>query len=308
MELHEQEYVLALVRHGSFKKAAEELYVSQPTLSIFLNRLEERLGIPLFERLGKRLVPTYAGEVYARRAREMILIRDQFDSEFGELVTGYSGRIRLGIHSRRSSHLLPRVLCRFGNLHPGMEVTVEENSSQELEQLLQEGSLDLIISNRSFHEEKLDIFPLYQDFVVVCLPQGHPAEQLAVPLEGHTYPWLDLKHLEGERFILQKPAQSLRAFTDLAFQYCQVTPARTFLIENLETAAQMAAEGYGVSFNYQSYICHFQYEKPISCFETGFSDLYIPIYAAVRKGSFLPAHTHTLIRLLLEEFQKGGKR
>ena len=61
MELHEQEYVLALIKHRSFKKAAEELYISQPTLSIFLNRLEERLGIRLFERLGKRLVPTYAG-------------------------------------------------------------------------------------------------------------------------------------------------------------------------------------------------------------------------------------------------------
>ena len=305
MELHEQEYVLALIKHRSFKKAAEELYISQPTLSIFLNRLEERLGIRLFERLGKRLVPTYAGEVYGRRAREMLLIRNQFESEFGELVAGHTGRIRLGIHSRRSSYLLPWVLCRFAQLYPDIDIAVEENGSQELEQLLQEGSLDLIISNRYFHKEKLDIFPLYQDFIVVCLPEGHPAEVLSVPLKDHKYPWLDLKHLEGERFILQKPSQSLRSYTDMALTYCKVSPARTFIIENLETAAQMAAEGYGISFNYQSYICHFQYEKPISYFETGYSDLYIPIYAAVRKGSFMPAYTHDMIRLLTEAFQAG---
>ncbi len=305
MELHEQEYVLALIKHRSFKKAAEELYISQPTLSIFLNRLEERLGIRLFERLGKRLVPTYAGEVYGRRAREMLLIRNQFESEFGELTAGHTGRIRLGIHSRRSSYLLPWVLCRFAQLYPDIDVAVEENGSQELEQLLQEGSLDLIISNRYFHKEKLDIFPLYQDFIVVCLPEGHPAETLSIPIEGHKYPWLDLKHLEGERFILQKPSQSLRSYTDMALTYCKVSPTRTFIIENLETAAQMAAEGYGISFNYQSYICHFQYEKPISCFETGYSDLYIPIYAAVRKDSFMPTYTHDMIRLLTEAFQAG---
>ena len=91
----------------------------------------------------------------------------------------------------------------------------------------------------------------------------------------------------------------------MALTYCKVSPARTFIIENLETAAQMAAEGYGISFNYQSYICHFQYEKPISCFETGYSDLYIPIYAAVRKGSFMPTYTHDMIRLLTEAFQAG---
>lgn len=63
--------------------------------------------------------------------------------------------------------------------------------------------------------------------------------------------------------------------------------------------------GYGISFNYQSYICHFQYEKPISYFETGYSDLYIPIYAAVRKDSFMPTYTHDMIRLLTEAFQAG---
>ena len=58
MDLREQEYVVALAKHQSITRAAEELYISQPTLSIFLNRLEERMGVPLFDRVGKRLVPT----------------------------------------------------------------------------------------------------------------------------------------------------------------------------------------------------------------------------------------------------------
>ncbi len=303
MELHEQEYVIALAKHGSFKKAAEELFVSQPTLSIFLNRLEDRLGIRLFDRIGKRLVPTYAGEIYVRRAKEMMLIREQCDAELSSLITGYTGRIRLGVHSRRSAYLLPSVLTDFAKTYPGIDVVLEENGSSSLERMLLEGELDLIISNRYFQKEKLELFPLYKDTILVCLCNDHPAKAYAKSLPGHAFPWLDLKYLENERFILQKTYQSIRDFTNVAMMYCKVKPARTFLIENLETATQMAAEGYGVSFNYQSYLRYFSYKKPVSCFETGYSDLSIPIFAAARKDAVLPVHTKALIQLLKEAFQ-----
>ena len=78
MELREQVYVTAIARHGSLKQAAAELHISPPTLSIFLNRLEERMGVPLFDRVGKRLVPTCAGELYVRSAREMLAIQNKF--------------------------------------------------------------------------------------------------------------------------------------------------------------------------------------------------------------------------------------
>ena len=303
MELHEQEYVIALAKHGSFKKAAEELFVSQPTLSIFLNRLEERLGIRLFDRIGKKLVPTYAGEIYVRRAKEMMMIGEQCDAELSNLITGYTGRIRLGVHSRRSAYLLPSVLTAFAGKYPGIDVVLEENGSSAMEHMLLDGELDLIISNRYFQKEKLELFPLYKDCILVCLPAGHPAKAFAKELPGHVYPWLDLKYLENERFIIQKPYQSIRDFTNIALMYCNVKPTRTFLIENLETATQMAAEGYGVSFNYQSYLRYFSYKKPIICFETGYPDLSIPIFAATRKDAVLPVHTKALITLLEEAFK-----
>ena len=303
MDFHEQEYVVALAKHGSFKNAADELFVSQPTLSIFLNRLEERLGIRLFDRVGKKLVPTYAGEVYLRRSREILLLKNQWESELSDLQRDYTGRIRLGIHSRRSAHLLPHILLEFSKKYPGIDVVLEENGSRHLEQLLLNGELDLIISNRYFQKEKLEMFPLYQDFILVCLPQDHPACQMAEELPGHPYPYLDLKHIKQERFILQKPTQSIRSFTDTALMYCKVQPARTFMIENLETATQMAAEGYGVSFNYQSYLRYFQYPKPIRCFLTGYPDLVIPIFIAARKDAFLSDHLRDFISIVQEKMK-----
>jgi len=264
MDLHEQEYVLALAKHGSFKKAAEELFIAQPTLSIFLNRLESSLGIRLFERIGKRLVLTYAGERYVRRARE--------------------------------------ILTTFRQVYPETEIQLEENSSRELEQMLLDGELDLIISNHAFRPDLLEIIPVYRDFMLLCLPANHPACQYAKEIPGSVYGWLDLKYLGNERFILQKTTQSIRGFSDHAFLFCGIQPARTFIIENLETATQMAAEGYGASFNFESYLRHFSYPKQVALYRTGDLNQHITIYIAVRNGQFLPDYQKEFIRLIQEYF------
>lgn len=302
MELREQEYVVALARHGSIGKAAQELFVSQPTLSIFLNRLEERLGIRLFERIGKRLTLTYAGELYVKSAREMLALQNQFQGVLGDLISGYTGRLRLGLHLRRSSFLLPAVLREFSPLHSGVEVVLTEDVSSVLEKLLLEGELDLILTNRFFSKEKLEVIPVYEDRLIMSVRADHPVCAFAKQFPGHTYPWLDLKLLENETFILQNPEQSVRTFTNAALSYAGVTPQRSFIITNMETAAQMAAEGYGVAFNYESYIRHFHYEMPVKIFEVGFSDFTIPISIAYRKGSTLPAYADDLIELIRKHF------
>lgn len=305
MDLREQEYVVALARHGSIGKAAQELFVSQPTLSIFLNRLEERLGIRLFERIGKRLTLTYAGELYVKSAREMLILQNQFQGVLGDLISGCTGRLRLGLHLRRSGFLLPGILREFSALYPGVEVVLREDISSVLEKMLLEGELDIILTNRFFTKDKLDILPVYDDRLTMSIRADHPVCTHAKQLPSHTYPWLDLKLVENETFILQSAEQSVRTFTNAALSYAGVTPQSTFIIENMETAAQMAAEGYGVAFNYESYIRHFQYEKPIRVFEVGFSNFIIPVSVAYRKGSLLPASTSDFIELIKKYFNKG---
>lgn len=304
MDLKEQEYVVALAQHKSITRAAEALFVSQPTLSIFLTRLEERLGIRLFEKTGRRLIPTPAGELYVRRARELLMIKNQFDAELSDLMSGCYGRLRLGIHSRRSSYLLPKVMAKFRAQYPNVELMVTETSSQEMERLLLEGSLDLILSNRFFDLERLTLFPVYQDTLVTALSPSHPACKKAVLLPGHQRKWLDLRELKGEFFIMQSPAQSTRTFTDQAFRYAGFLPERYFTIQNMETAAQMAAEGVGAAFSMDSYAKYFTYEKPVYFFETGNPDFSVQISLAHRQGSHLSKYMESFIRLVRENFNR----
>lgn len=303
MDLKEQEYVVAIAKHGSITKAADELFITQPTLSIFINRLEARMGIRLFDRIGKQFIPTYAGEIYLKKARELLVIQNEFQAELSDLIAGYTGRLRFGLHSRRSTYLLPGMLKEFHDRYPQIEVLLTEDGSKSLEAKLLSGDLDLILTNRFFDKEKLEIIPVYDDRLIMSVSPDHPACAKAKPLPGHPYPWLDLKYVAEERFILQTPAQSIRTFTDAALAYAGITTSRTFIIENMETATQMAAEGYGVAFNYESYIKYFHYHKPVSCFEIGFSNFCFPISIAYRKGSYLPAYASDFIGLVEKQFQ-----
>ena len=102
MEVKEQRYVCTLAETGNLTKAADQLFISQPALSIYISNLEKRLGTPLFERRGKRFVLTQAGERYVWHARKILEEASAFDSEFTNLISDQSGRLRLGIPVART--------------------------------------------------------------------------------------------------------------------------------------------------------------------------------------------------------------
>lgn len=291
MDFKELEYVVALAKYGSITKAAQALFISQPTLSIFLSRLEERIGITLFNRIGKKLALTYAGELYVKRAREILIIQNQFQSELSGLVNQDVGRIRFGIHSRRSSHLLPRVIFEFSKKHPHIELVLTEASNSKMESMLLNGELDLILTNLLTHEDKLTLIPVYRNYFLMVISPKNLICREAVTAPGQAYPFMDLKLAEQECFILQAPHQSTRSFTNLAIEYAGVVPKSTFVIENMETASQMAAEDCGVAFNMESYARYFTYEKPVALFRVGDPAFSVNICLAYRKGGYLPSYT-----------------
>ena len=105
MDFKELTYVLALARHQSGTKAAQELYLTQPALTRFLQRLETSVGQPLFTRSGNRLIPTYAGEKYIERAQEILLLKKQLDAEMQDIVQVHRGQLRIGLSIFRSFSL-----------------------------------------------------------------------------------------------------------------------------------------------------------------------------------------------------------
>lgn len=298
MNLREPEYLTAIAKFGNISRAAEALYISQPTLSIFLRKLEEDVGVPLFERVGKQLVPTYVGTLYLNYAQEILFREQQLQNELSAAIAGQHGRIRVGMHKKRTQYLVPALLTDFRGRYPNIEVSVVEADSLDLEQLLLAGELDVAICNRYFSSNRLQTMNIYEDRLLLVTTRNHPAAAHATPWPGQPYPYLDLRHVAEETFILQQPEQATRVFTDYALAYSDIKPQRRLVIENMDTASQLAAEGYGVAFTAKSYANFFRYHKPVDYYLTGDPNTYFNIFIACNTFSRLPQYTEYFIELV----------
>lgn len=302
MDLREQEYVTVLAKYGNFTKAAEELYVSQPTLSIFIKRLEDRMGIKLFQYIGKKLILTSAGELYVKKSKELLRIQNEFFGELTDLIVGYTGKIKVGIHFRRTVNFISKLLVEFEKKYPNIEVIFIETSSENMETMLLEGELDIIFTNKIMYPEKLEILPIYKDKLLAVITPNNPICKYAKKIKGHNFLWLDLKYIKNNRLIIQAPEQSTRDFINNALAYSKVTPEKTFVIQNMETAAQLAAEGYGIAFNMASYARFIHYDKPLNFYEVGSPEFSIELSIAYRKNFYLTTYMQDFITLIKKFF------
>lgn len=298
MDLREQNYVLAIARHGGIKKAAEELHISPPTLSVFLSSLENQIGLPLFDRMGRHFVPTEAGSLYIKAAGEMARLNESYEKQLADLKNETRGSIHIGIHPNRTLYLLADVMKRFAPSYPGIRLITHEESSASMFSKLLEGELDFIVNNRTHPDPSLVILPFYQDRLVMVLRADHPLADAGILFPGESAPWIDLAMFREETFILPSESQSTRRSADRAFEACGFAPQRCHIIENLEAGAQMAAEGLGISFNLESFILNFHYPKPIRYYYVAPANDLTQYYIIFRKDKYMPAHTHAFISLM----------
>ncbi len=297
MNLREQRYVLAIAKHRSIKEAAKELCIAPPTLSIFLGNLERELGIPLFDRLGKKFAPTCAGRVYIDYAQKMAQLDDEFEKEMMDLKNESKGLVRLGMHRRRTTYLVPATLAEFLRVHPDVDFQLHESDTEDLFKRLLAGELDLVINNHIHRDEILEYIPFYDDRLVVVTSADHPK------IQGLSYgkglpSWVDLSLFNGETFILQRPSQASRGYVDQAMAYSSAEPGRTLIISNMEAASQLAAEGIGIAFNMLSYTVSYNYPKPVRYFFVGDRDVKVPYYIIRRRDRYTPSYLDDLISIL----------
>lgn len=298
MDLREQAYILAISKYGSIKQAAEELHISPPTLSVFLSTLENNIGVKLFDRLGKRFIPTEAGRLYISTAQNMMNLRNSYEAQLSDLKNGVTGTISFGIQPRRTLFLLASALKEFTAQYPNVQVNTCEETTDTTVPMLLRGELDFIITHRVMNDPVLTYTPFYQDHLVLVMAADHPMADRGRFLPGRSTPWIDLSLFKEDRMILQQPDQSSRACTDKALRFAQVKPKQAFLVANLESASQLAAEGLAIAFNFESYIRTFSYVRPVRYFYVGDPEETINYYIVCRKDKYMANYTHTFIELL----------
>ncbi|MGL5434202.1 MAG: LysR family transcriptional regulator [Lachnospiraceae bacterium] len=249
-------YVKTVADEKSISKAAKLLFIAQPSLSQSIQRIEDNLGTLLFNRVSGGLTLTYAGERYYNTATQILKMYENFEIEISDINNLKTGRIHLGTTNHLGTLVLPRILPRFYELCPYIELFITEDTSQVLEQKLLARQLDFAIMHapkeRTISQIRYEL--LSQDPFVIVLAPGHPLLAQAVPKSGYDYPVLDVRLLQDEPFIMLHKQQRIRQVCNAVLQRAGIRqPEIRFTLKNYETAQLLAAQGLGVTMVPQQY-------------------------------------------------------
>jgi DNA-binding transcriptional LysR family regulator len=227
----------AVARHGSFSRAAAELGLTQPAVSMQVGQLERALGLPLLERVGKRAFPTRAGEVLIAHAARAFLELEAGVERVQQLRGIVAGRIRLGTSASISIYLLPPLFRRFRARYPETQLLVVTGNASDIVRAIAANELDLGIVSLPVRSRDLVVRPFYRDDLVAIAPPRRPwPGRVARPAD-----------LAREPLILFERGATLRRVIDQWFHGAGVTPERVMEMGNTEAIKKLVQAGLGCS-------------------------------------------------------------
>src|SRR5690606_23010211 len=238
MNLRDLRYLLALADHKHFGRAAAASFVSQPTLSTQIRKLEEELGVSLVERAPRRVMLTPIGRDIAERARRVIAEVDQMAEVARRSQDPEAGTVRLGLFPTLAPYLLPHVLPAVRERFPRLELLLVEEKTDQILARLRDGRLDAGILALPLHDDQLHVEPLFDEPFLLAVPRGHA-------MAGQDS--LDLRQLDDQHLLLLEEGHCLR---DQALDVCRLSGADErdgFRATSLETLRQMVASGVGIT-------------------------------------------------------------
>lgn len=162
-------YFLVLAEELSFTQSAEQLHISQQSLSAHIGRLEKECGLQLFNR-EPPLCLTRAGEEFAVSARIILREKESLEKRMADLLQNHKSVVTIGVPISRSTILMPRVLQQFHREYPDIQIRLIEGTSDDIYNLLQKGHVDLILGFKPEQCDKLDVHPLYVEYTKIVVP------------------------------------------------------------------------------------------------------------------------------------------
>lgn len=262
------EYVYEVYKEKSFSKAAKNLFISQPSLSATVKRVEAKIGYPIFNRSTSPLTLTECGERYIQSVEEILAIQNSFANFVNDLGGLKTGHLTLGGSSLFSFCVLPRFIGEFTKRFPLVKITLIEESTARLEELLLSGMLDLVIDNYPFNEAMFHRKFLKEEYLLLAVPRATPANlrlssyQITVD-EIRTGAFLDkktapvpLEQFKNEPFILLKQENDTRRRSTRLCQSHGFLPKVALELDQQMTSYNITCTGMGVSFISDTLIRH----------------------------------------------------
>ncbi len=248
------EHIYAVKTLGSFTKAAKNLHISQPALSISIKKLEEEINQPIFDRSVKPIALTPAGQIIFSYIEELILLESNTKSALTDLKSFNSGDITIGGTQYFTAFILPELILNFTKRYPGVSIKIVESSSAKLTGLLSNNEIDLMFSVKEFD---LDGFCLYKgltDHLFITIPKHFVKsptlrqyclnrEEIIKEEYMHLKAIPSLNELSKTPFILLRSGNNLHDRSKMLFQLEGIMPPIEMTLDQLTTAHYISRSG-----------------------------------------------------------------
>lgn len=253
-----KEYVLSICETGSFTKSANKLFISQPSLSATIKKIEDKLGSPIFDRSTTPIFLTDVGQEYVSYAKKIIELENSFEEYISDRGSSVKGLIRIGGSSFFASYFLPNLISNFRAQYKGVEFKIYEDSTKNLIDNLKDSNLDIVIDNANIKDDSILSTPYLKERLFIAVPKKYKineslnkfrttSEQIK---KGEIIKGInsELKEFEDYPFILLRRNNDTGKRAEKILNKYGVKANTCYLLDQQMTAYNLAITGVGFTF------------------------------------------------------------
>lgn len=310
------EYVLAVYEEQSFSKAAKKLFISQPSLSANIKRIEKRIGFSIFDRSTIPLTLTELGSAYVQSAQKMMQIEEDFVHYISDYSNLKRGKLIIGGSSLFVSLVLPHVMAAFAKQYPDLELDLVEETTQKLERMLRDGEIDLLLDNTLLDEAIFSRMDYVSEEIILAVPKIFEINQELTEyqltsadfVDGNEY-WNEVPAVPFEKFksqefvLLNEENDTGHRAIELCHEY-GFEPKVIFNVEQQLTAYNISASGMAISFVGDTLVRHIPESNQIIYYRLKGKDMNRKIFLYWKKSRYLSKAMTAFIKLIEDNMRK----
>lgn len=299
MEIRQFNYIKMVADCGSITKAARRLFISQPSLSNYISRVEEELGVLLFERSASPLVLTYAGEQYLKHAGAVLLEMDNMEKKMRDISSHFKGRLRVGCPNERGIYMLPLILPEFKKHYPGIEVEIMSAAGNRLVEALRRGDIDFCFLPMWEEQKDLSQVKIVDEELFLITAESYLDDSWLLDAKNRVFDWNRISELP---LIMLRKGHMSRKSVDVLLKNKNIKANVVMEIHSNMLAYRLAAQGMGVAVVPEITLRLLEKTVPVEYYHLSGHPVSWEVFAVCRKGSYIGEVERTFWNIAVDVF------
>ena len=305
-------YVYAVYKEKNFTRAAEKLFISQPSLSVAIKKIEDEIGAPLFDRCGGRAELTEIGREYITAAEQIMSAENNFYRKINDIYSLETGSLTVGGSNFLCSSILPKIITRFSSLHPGIKVNLVEANSSILRKMMNEEQVDIMIESFDSIDGLYEGTPLTSEKIFLCVPAqlaiNEKFKENRITLEDirngktktDTVPPIKITEFRNENFVLLKNGNDMYDRAMKIFDRYNITPNVLFYVDQLNISYALAETGMGLCFVTDTLVKYGEAQSGVLFYNVDDTPSARTLYAVYKHGRYCSSAMKEFIKIAVE--------